>query len=49
MRSACGVFTLVVLKDTILLSFFDALPVCLEGDIEHGIAAKDKLRGCGLV
>ena len=49
MRSACGVFMLVVLKDAILLSFLDILPVCLEGDAEHGIPAEDKLRRSCLV
>ena len=48
-RLASSVFTLVVLKDAILLSFLDALPVCLEGDVEHGISAKDKLRRSCLV
>ena len=48
-RLASSVFTLVVLKDAILLSFLDILPVCLEGDVEHGISAKDKLRRSCLV
>ena len=46
---ASSVFTLIVLKDAILLSFFDVLPVCLERDIQHIISAEDKLRCSCLV
>ena len=46
---ASSVFTLIVLKDAILLSFLDVLPVCLEGDVAHSISAEDKLRGSCLV
>ena len=35
-----GVFSLVVLEDTVLFSLLDALPVSLEGDVEEGIASE---------
>ena len=40
MREALGVLPFVVLKDKLLLSILDALPVSLKGDVEHGIAAE---------
>ena len=41
MWDACGIFTLVVLNDKLLLVFFDVLPVCFKRDIEDGVASKD--------
>ena len=40
---ALGVFPFVVLKDELLLSILNVLPVRLEGDVEHGISAKHEL------
>ena len=40
---SCGVSSLVVLQDAMLLSFLDALPVSLEQDIEHGIMVRWKM------
>ena len=38
-----GVFTLVVLKDELLLPFLYVLPVCLEGDVEERVTSKHYL------
>ena len=40
---ALGILCLVVLWDAMLLSFLNALPVSLEGDVEHGIAVEHQL------
>ena len=42
--NAFGVFTLIVLDDKSLLSFFDALPVGLKRYVEDGIAVEHQLR-----
>jgi hypothetical protein len=33
MRDALGILLLVVLEDTMLLSFLDVVPISLEGDV----------------
>jgi len=35
-----SVFTLIVLNDKPLLSFFNELPICLERGIQHCVTAK---------
>jgi len=37
---AFSVFTLIVLNDKPLLSFFNELPICLECGIQHCVTAK---------
>ena len=43
------VFPLVILDNTVLLSFLDVLPVGFKGDVEERVASEDQLRRCSLV
>ena len=43
------VFPLVILDNTVLLSFLDVLPIGLKGDVEERVASEDQLRRCSLV
>ena len=44
-RNPVGIFTSIVLKDKLLLTFLNILPVCLEQYVEEGIMSEDKLGG----
>ena len=47
-----GVLAPIVLKDTVLLPFLDALPISLEGDVEQCVASEHELcwgGACGSV
>ena len=40
-RLAFCILLLVVLKDAFLLTFLDVVPICLKGNVQHGVSSED--------